>query len=256
MENELILKFPENAKNLKIAVEAGHIYTNESPGIEHKISAVWGSKIAHLLNLRGAKTSNWVFIDNYNPSFEGKPQTLDSAGYLCLLESWGFKPGIAVYEADLAGSAKEAIAYLKSKSYASEISGKTVLCKDKILLYDHEKEKCMCSLLDACLYMEKLKHADACATVLDEQYRSQQKATKTILSKLGADPQMIFPFFYSLPCSNKHSSVGIENIYAAGSKDASSIQHTIDLLQIVSKLSGSVSVMPYPDIGGEAENGF
>ena len=100
----------------------------------------------------------------------------------------------------------------------------------------------MCALLDACLYLQKLKQADGCITVLDQQYAAQQKGTLTILKKLGTDTTTIFPFFYTASNSKTHSSVDSSNVFANGNGDLSFVQPAIDLLRIVAKLSGSVSI--------------
>ena len=97
-------------------------------------------------------------------------------------------------------------------------------------------------LLDACLYLQKLKQADGCITVLDQQYAAQQKGTLTILKKLGTDTTTIFPFFYTASNSKTHSSVDSSNVFANGNGDLSFVQPAIDLLRIVAKLSGSVSI--------------
>jgi hypothetical protein len=242
MTNTLQLKFPTNGKKSSIIVEAGHIYTNEHPALEHQVGATWGNMLSNYLALFGAETTKWLFIDNYNPQFEEKPQELKIPDYINLLSQWGFAPDKVVYEADLVEHAKEIVAYLQKHGYASEHhNGKTVLHKGKILLYDPKLEKYMCSLLDACLYLQKLEQADGCITVLDQQYSSQQKGTFSILKKLGADVTTIFPFFYSTPDSLIHPSVNSSNVYANGQSDLSFVQPAIDLLQIVSKLSGSVS---------------
>lgn len=242
MTNTLKLKFPTNGKKSSIIVEAGHIYTNEHPTLEHQMGATWGNLLSSYLALFGAETAKWLFIDNYNPQFEEKPQDLNITDYISSLSQWEFAPDKVVYEADFVEHAKEVVAYLQKHGYAGENhKGKTVLHKGKILLYDPESEKYMCSLLDACLYLQKLEQADGCVTILDQQYASQQKGTLTILKKLGTDTTTIFPFFYSTQNSPVHTSVDSSNVYANGNGDLSFVQPAIDLLQIVSKLSGSVS---------------
>ncbi len=242
MTNTLKLKFPTNETKSSIIIEAGHIYTNEQPTLEHQISATWGNMLSNYLALFGAGITKWLFIDNYNPQFEKKPQDFEVKNYVSLLSQWGFSPDKITYEADLVGYAKEVVSYLQKQGYAGEHhNGKTILHKGKILLYDSEKEKYMCSLLDACLYLQKLEQADGCITILDQQYASQQKGTLTILKKLGANVSAIFPFFYSTSDSYIHPSVDSSNVHANGLSGLSFVQPAIDLLQIVSKLSGYVS---------------
>ncbi len=242
MTNTLQLKFPTKGKNSSIIVEAGHIYTNEQPCLEHQVGATWGNLLSAYLELFGAETAKWLFIDNYNPQFEEKPQNLNVADYLSSLSQWKFTPDKVVYEADLVEHAKEVVAYLQKHDYAGRnYNGKIVLYKCKILLYDPESEKYMCSLLDACLYLQKLEQADGCISVLDQQYASQQKGTITILKKLGANTTNIFPFFYFTPNSPVHASIDSSKVCANEDSNLSFVQPAIDLLQIVSKLSGSIS---------------
>ncbi|GEM_PF-1780904 len=243
MTNILQLKFPTiGEKKSTIIVEAGHIYTNEQPTLEHQAGATWGNMLSSYLAFFGAEIKKWLFIDNYNPQFENKPQNLDVAGYIESLSASGFAPDEVVYEADLVEHAKEVVASLQKQGYASQHqNGKTILHKGNILLYDPQKEKYMCSLLDACLYLRKLEQADGCITVLDKQYDAQQKGTLAILKKLGVKTTSIFPFFYSSPNSSSHSSVDLSNVYTNGKSGLSFVQPAIDLLQIVAKLSGSVS---------------
>src|SRR3989338_4556088 len=146
MTNTLQLAFPTNEKKSKLIVESGHIYTNEQP------------------------------------NFEEKPQDLDIVAYISLLPSWGFAPDKIVYEADLVNNAKEIVDHLQKHGDAGpHHNGRIILNKGKILLYDPGNGKYMCALLDACLYMQKLEHADGCVTILDQQYAAQQKGTFTIL---------------------------------------------------------------------------
>jgi len=242
MTNTLQLKFPANGRKSNIIVEAGHIYTNEQPALEHEVGATWGNLLSSYLALFGAETEKWLFIDNYNPQFEEKPQDLDIPGYVSSLSQLGFVPDKVVYEADLVEHAQDIVAYLQKHGYAGQHqNGETVLHKGKILLYDPETEKYMCSLLDACLYLQKLEQADGCITVLDQQYSAQQKGTLAILKKLGADTTTVFPFFYSTPNSHTHASVDSSNVYGNEHGNLSFVQPAIDLLQIVAKLSGVVS---------------
>ena len=241
MDSTLSLKFPKVGQELKIIIESGHIYTHESPSLEHKVSASLGSFLSGYFSLFGASVEKWLFIDNYNPQFEGRTQVLDTVGYLASLSGWGFGPDVVFNEADLVPQAKEVLDYLEKEGYAGKHpNGKTVLFKGGVLLYSPEEDRYMCSLLDACLYLEKLKKADSCITVLESQYSSQQKGTLAILKKLDADTGRIFPFFYSLPASEGHVSSHCSNVFAGGSA-VGIIEPALALLQAVARLSGKVS---------------
>ena len=249
MANPLQIKFPPIGNNCDIIIEAGHIYTNEVPANEHKLSANLGYLLTHYLESFYADTTNWLFVDNYNPQFEDKPLSLNLDQYVAQLTSWGFPPSKVLFEADLVEQAKDLLGFLKKNNFAGpHHSGNTVLNKGHIQLYDPSKDKYMCSLLDACLYIEKLKHADGCITVLDQQYTSQQKGTLTILKKLGIDTSNIFPFYYHTPASKEHKSVDLQNVVAGKKKGVPFVQSAIDLVQIVSKLSGSIAITTEIDL--------
>lgn len=242
MKKILQLTFPKKQNKTKIVIEAGHIYTNEQPSLEHKIGATWGNLLSNYLELFGAEIKQWLFIDNYNPLFEDKPQDLSIENYVKELSQTGFIPDKIVYEADLINQAKEIINYLEKKNYAGKHKkDKTALYKGKVLLYDSEKDKYMCSLLDACLYLKKLEQADSCITILDKKYIHQQKGTLAILKKLDVEVNKIFPFFYSTKKTEHQGSISTHNIYANEQDKISFIQPAIDLLQTVSKLYGTVS---------------
>ena len=242
MKNTLQISFPTNGKNSQIVVEAGHIYTNEQPGLEHKHGATLGNFLSNYLELFGADVEKWLFIDDYNPKFDNKPEILDVGDYLSALAEWGFQPDEIVYEAGLVGHAKDVLEYLQKHCFAGlHNNGKIVLRKGNIQLYDPGKDKYMCALLDACLYLEKMEQSDGCVTVLDQQYAAQQKGTLTILKKLQADTGRIFQYFYSTAESLKHESVDPSNVFANGDADVSFVQPALELIRAAAKLFGTVS---------------
>lgn len=240
MKNTMKLKFPNEGSEFKLIIEAGHIYANESPGLEHKLGAEWGSFLSQYLKVFGATVDKWLFIDDYNPSYEDKPLVLDQPSYLAMLTSLGFKPDNIIYETAMVEKAKDALSYLIDQDYTSvQNDGSIILQKDRILLYNPENEKYMCSLLDACLYMEKMKHADICMTVLESQYIPQQKGTLTILKKLGVDTDKITPFFYLEPSSDKHISSSPENVFLRSNNHGHVVKPAIEMLHLMIKISGN-----------------
>jgi len=243
MKNTLQLSFPIiNGGNSKIVVEAGHIYTNEQPGLEHEQGAACGKFLSNYLEVFGADVEKWLFIDDYNPKFDNKPEILDVGDYLSALNGWGFPPDEIVYESGLVDHAKDVLEYLQKHCFAGlHNNGKIVLHKGNIQLYDPGKDEYMCALLDACLYLEKLERSDGCVTVLDQQYSAQQKGTLTILKKLETDTGCVFPFFYSTEKSMKHESADISNVFANGDADVSFVQPAFELIRAVAKLFGTVS---------------
>ncbi|MFP4424587.1 MAG: hypothetical protein ACLFP2_05165 [Candidatus Woesearchaeota archaeon] len=237
MEKTIKFKVPE-MNNPSIIVEAGHIYTNEIPTVEQYEGAKQGTILSEILEFLGFQTAKWLFIDDYNPLFQDKPIQLDIPDYCNSLSKFGFAPDKIVYESDLVDHAEDILSYLQKNCYAGvHNNGKTILNKGKVLLYDPENEKC--SLLDACLYLQKLEEADSCVTVLDKQYASQQKGT--ILKKLGIDITKIFPCYYTTPDSYTHASIEPSNVHASGNSFQSFA--SIDILQIA-KFFNSESISP------------
>ncbi|MDO8481143.1 MAG: hypothetical protein Q7S65_05020 [Nanoarchaeota archaeon] len=215
---QLHLNLPHAALDSTVIVEAGHIYTSEQPGLEHRVGAEYGAQFSAFLQGAGARVQKWLFIDDYNPAIQGKPQSLDEAAYLAALSSQGFAPDSIVKESALVTEAIALLAQLQSSGHTRQTrEGKTALSKEGVLLYDASTGRHYCSLLDAALYLRKLRGADACVTVLDAQYRQQQKGTLTILKKLGADTSTIAPVFYSTPTALLHPSVHPSQVFAPGS---------------------------------------
>lgn len=250
MKNKIEINFPQIANGSTLIVEAGHIYTHETPNLEHIMGARLGGMLSGYLQVFGADVSKWLFVDNYNPGFEDKPQDLNLQDYVEMISDSGFKPDKIKFEADLVDHAKEAIRFLESKNYAGERhDGKIVLYKGGLLLHDPEEDKFACSLLDACLYQEKLNEADGCITVLDRKYAPQQKGTLIILKKLGVETGRIVPFLYSTPINgNVYEKAPVNNPdQHTNGKIATFVQPAIDLLQLVAQLSGTITTESLPE---------
>lgn len=252
-EPVLQITFPQQPPS-RLIVEAGHIYMHETPGLDHHLSATWGSLIAHYLTLWGAEIEKWVFVDNYNPRLEGKPELLNWSEYYKLLQEWGFTPDKTQFEGNLVSAASGLFEQLQKKGKVEQHpSGVFMLSKGKVLLYHPaagypDGNKYMCSLLDACLYLEKLAKADGCVTVLSDQYRAQQKGTLTILKELGEDTSRIFPFFYAAPSSPAYRSVAPQQVFAEGydpdQPPLGFVRPALDLLKGLQSLSGTVQLGP------------
>lgn len=242
----LEIKIANGDKKPKVIVEAGHIYTNEIPGQEHQIGAEIGSLVANLFTMVGYEVQKLLFVDNYNPTFEDKPQSLDLWNYLNFLEGCGFSPDKVIYEMEMAQPAKEALDFLVENNFAGQhdLTGKFLLNKGNILLYDPETERFSCSLLDACLYQQKLKESAGTITVLDQQYSSQQKGTLTILKKLGVDTSGIAPFYYNTPNAVIHESSSPKMVYGPNHKvvltngySRAAVPEMVTLLKLFGKIS-------------------
>lgn len=228
------LHFPKRGAETRVIVEAAHIYTNRKIGLEHIVGAELGSRIALCLESLGASVDKWAFIDDYTPLFEEESSQLDLGIYFQTLAERGFAPDNTIYESELVKQAEDLCEHLQKKGYAGKNhKGEIILYKDGILLFDPEKNKYACSLLDASLYTQKLSQADYCVTVLDQGqgYMSQQKKTRIVLKKLGVDTSNVFNYFYTTP----------KNDAPSGDKEHTPfVQPTLDLVQAISMLSGDI----------------
>ena len=242
MTSWLHIEFPSQGKELTVIVEAAHIYTNETPGEDHQLSAQVGSTMSNLLGLLGYPMQRWLFIDNYNPHFQEKPIVLDEGEYCKQLQAWGFFPDHVVYEQDLVPAAKDVLAHLVAQGHAYKhpLTGNFLLQKGNINLYEPKRDHVKCALLDACLYLEKVKQSGCSITILEEQYVPQQKATMTILKKLGIDTSLLVPVYYKMPTAEVHPSVQPSQVYSAGQQNGNAHFPLPDLIGAL-KLLGRVS---------------
>jgi len=136
MTETLQLSFPKYEKSPTIIIEAGHIYTNETPSLEHTIGAYWGSLLGKVLSASGATVKNWLFVDNYNPQFEkAKQEALNLDEYLSKLRTVGFAPDQIEYEADLTPKAEQ----VKQQLVTAGLAGPDVN-SGNIILYKNKKK--------------------------------------------------------------------------------------------------------------------
>jgi hypothetical protein len=240
----LELKIADKEKKQEIVVEAGHIYVNEVPSLEHKMGAEIGSQASKLFEMLGYKVQKWLFVDNYNPYFEDKPIILDEQAYVDSLKDVGFSPDKVMYEADLVDKAEDVLEHLIAENFASkhDLTGKYLLNKGNYLLYDPETNHYSCSLLDACLYLEKAKVGDGAITIIDQQYTPQQKGTLTILKKLGVDTSPIVPIYYSTPQPIIHESIAANKIFLPESKPVNGtssaiVPKVVAILKLLNQIS-------------------
>lgn len=188
----IMIEIPSELKALnqgtKVIIEAGHIYTDEMPGLEHTISANIGSQIGKFMSSLGYSVENWLFVDNYNPQFSDNPEILDLDSYKVMLQEAGFIPDKIVFEADLVPSAQENLDILVQNNYAQKNCASINLLKkvnkEKQVLFNMENGHYSCSLLDASFYVQKASQGNILITVLPEKFKSEQKQTMTIISKL------------------------------------------------------------------------
>lgn len=184
-----------------VVVEAGHVYTSEVPNHAHAFSATIGADVCAILEKQGHTPEKWLFIDNYNPPLQGKPDVLDEQVYLGLLEQCGFAPDIIVHEADLVPKAKETLEFLVGNGLTKTKDGKISLTcgKHGLIVLQNSDGRLSCALLDACLYLEKANAGALSVTVLDKPYSSQQEKTFRVLNALGYNTSLIIPVYITQP---------------------------------------------------------
>lgn len=184
---------------MKIIIEAAHVYTNKPIGVEEELGAKFGSLLSTYLG-QSSHIEKWLFVDDYNPKFSEKHEIFNEEDYVKIIGSFGFHPDKIFNESNLVERAKHVLDLLLGKGYAYTGDGFVFLDNKK--LYDISKDKYMCTLLDACFYLEKMEQSNSCVTVLDKKYRKQQKDTMNILKILGKDIGCVKQFFYSAELNN------------------------------------------------------
>lgn len=182
-------------KPLSVVIEAGHIYTDERPGLTHQIAAEIGGSLIRVLKVAGVVPVGMLFVDDYNP-LSGD---LNIKDYLEVLREHGFNPDRVVMESSMRDPAERLITELSVRELTKVKKDGKVLVKgeDTILL---RKSRILgngpaCDALDAALYIQKRKEADVCLTVLPESYRDQQLRVKKVLALLGEQVPIINIFY-------------------------------------------------------------
>ncbi|MBP6098549.1 MAG: hypothetical protein KA477_01040 [Candidatus Levybacteria bacterium] len=182
-----------------VCIEAGHIYTDETPSLSHEIGAIVGHNVSQILEGMGVTVQKMLFVDDYN----ALSHNLNVEEYRSLLNSHGFEPDILVMESSLVQDAYQVIAELEVNSLTETNKNGALILKK-----NHKKEKDIvlrkspsmeslpaCAALDTALYIKKNERAGICVTVLHEKWKSQQEAVKKVLKALGKDIPILEIFF-------------------------------------------------------------
>ncbi len=180
---------PNVGQTPTICVEAGHIYTDETPSLKHEIGAMVGAKVSSLLEEMGFSVQRMLFIDDYN----AVSNDLDIGSYQSLLQGHGFAPEVTVMESSLTQNAQEIVETLEKQGLTEENRNGTVVLKK-----GHKREKDIvlkkspgmglvpsCAALDAALYLKKFETVGVCVTVLHQEWKGQQEGVKKVLNALG-----------------------------------------------------------------------
>lgn len=233
-------------KSDAVIIEAAHIYSYETTGLEHKIGAHLANTVSQLLWLKGLKAEDWLFVDDYNKQKpccdrtifqeeEKTEQILDVNTHIRIIKKFGFNPAKIVYEAALVASASELLKLLHAKDAVKENkTGWFTLKKGReVRLYHPDNDKYSCELLDACLYLDKLASAERCITILGQSschsYVNQQNQTFLILDKLGVDTKPISLVYFTIPTDSEDmSAISID----VCSHDVPYVQPLLELLKI------------------------
>lgn len=188
------------AKQRPVAcVEAGHIYTDETPSLSHEIGAMVGANFCTELERMGIVVQRMLFVDDYNAT----SNDLNLADYSSLLSKHGFAVDRTVMESTLREDAEKVIARLQASSMAElNRNGAVILKKNQ------KREKTIvlqkssstgggpaCAALDAALYLLKAREAGLCVTVLHQQWKDQQEGVKKVLKALGENVPILEVYY-------------------------------------------------------------
>ncbi len=178
----------EHNSQFKVIVEAGHIYVDEIPTIEHIQGLKAGAQLSSLLKEYGFQVENWLFIDNYNPQLEKKNWVLNLEEYKDIALKNEFSIDNLVMEQEMVSKAEENMKSMHEKYFIDKKGSLHMLSKKskygKPVLYNGDKDQFACVMLDASLYVEKLKQGDIAITVLPDKYAKQQSESMLIANKI------------------------------------------------------------------------
>ena len=86
-------------------------------------------------------------------------------------------------------------------------------------------------------------------TVLDEQYKAQQRATRTILNKMGMGTETIVPVYYKLEEVAAHASVDPSNIYVKPEQQKITLQETMTMMKLMGKVADTTRLIASIEVG-------
>ncbi len=184
-----------------VVLEAAHIYADKQPHLEQQKGAVLATAVNAGL---GIPTIRTLLIDDYNIT----EKTLDINAYLVWLTDHGYAPDEVIMESDLVPAAHELLEEIKDRVPAKKLSTSkhdpwqsngalglwTPVGKVPLLT---SVGRPSCALLDASLYLRKSQLAQACLTILPQEYSSQQIATHAILKRINKSVPVVNLYFNS-----------------------------------------------------------
>lgn len=174
-----ILEWIKKNKPQSVCIESAHIYMNEYPSDQHKLSAKIGSRLTDEIEKENCLVSKHLFIDNYNP--DPSDFKLDVDAFMDILKDCGFKPDIVTFETSLEIPAKNLLSELEEDITHHEHY--ICLNQKQIRLMSHGRPTC--NLLDTALYVAKLSMFGLSITILPNSFKEQQKKVRMVLRSLG-----------------------------------------------------------------------
>jgi len=197
---ETIQTLTAQSQNRLVCVEAGHIYTDETPNELHEVGARVGANVCTVLENMGIKIQKMLFIDDYN----AESHDLNIGDYQELLSKCGFSADKLVMESSLENDAIQIIDDLEKIFLIEENKNGSLILKK-----GHKREKEIvlrkspsmgatpaCVALDTALYLKKYEEAGLCVTILHSIWKDQQKGVQKVLKALGKELP-ILSIFYS-----------------------------------------------------------
>lgn len=182
-----------------VCVEAGHIYTDETPSLTHEIGAMVGSEYCKALERIGIQVQKMLFIDDFN----AKSQDLDIDSYTGILAKHGFMPDSIIMESSLFESAQDVISQLEAREMIDVNRHGAIILKK----YDKKEKDIVlqkspnmggapaCAALDTALYLKKYEDSGICLTVLPTEWKGQQNGVKKVLKALGKKVPIIEVYY-------------------------------------------------------------
>lgn len=195
----------------KLIIEAAHAYTCDEVNEEHVKGAAIGGHLSRLFSAIGYDVTNVLFIDDYNPKFEGKPEILNISEYLEIIAEKGYIPDKIFYESQMISGVEKVLQKLDNNRLLYSHGKNLYFPKGKGAngsgIYLVEDGKYKCALLDSVFTLQKLEMGDVVFNVLEKKWKSQQKNMKKLVDGVlgkGYSSSNIFNHFFHVNGSEKY----------------------------------------------------
>lgn len=183
----------QNTHATRIALEGGHVYTDENIDDQHRNELRLTALLKAHLSQLGFTVINVLFVDNFHPVSNG----FNVDDYVAEAAAQGWLIDHVVYEQDMIPLARVMVETLEQMGKVISKDGGLLLKRGakKVELVTRKEGHHSCAVLDAALSLLKYKElrAHAIVNVLRREYRQQQANTRTILKGLLEQDRL--PFF-------------------------------------------------------------